>query len=60
MPTTLSIFYLSDLYEVSISGTLIRKITRYSSDGYYKELSFDELPEQVKDEIIQSVLSNYK
>ncbi len=60
MPSTLSIIYLSDLYEVSITGTLIRKIVRHSPDGYYKELTFDELPEKVKEEIIQSVLENFK
>jgi len=60
MSSTLHIYFLADLYEVEVNGTLVKKVTKHSQDGYYKELEFDELPEQVQSEIIQRVLENFK
>lgn len=60
MSSTLNIFYLTDLYEVEVEGYLVRKVTRHSRDGYYKEINFEECPEKVQDEIVQKVLELHK
>lgn len=54
---TLHIYYNSDLYEVSLTDTRIRRILRYSSGSFSqsKEYQFLDLATDVQEKIIEKV-----
>ncbi len=47
-----------DRYEVLVDGNLIKSITKYCGESEFRrELDFDDLPEDIKDELINQLYS---
>lgn len=55
--TLLNIFHNDELYEVYISGTIIRRIVRFAgSNQYCRDLQWDDLCEEVQRKIVTRVI----
>jgi hypothetical protein len=61
LTSPLHIFHDGDLYEVIIEGTIIYSIKKYFDGGkMFRQVGFTNLPQEVKDKIIQGVKKHGK
>lgn len=51
----LKVFHNDDLYEISLNGYIIARITHYTNGLQRQEVEYDDLPEQVKEKILDKV-----
>lgn len=55
MNSILKVFHNDDLYEISLNGYIIARITCYTNGLQRQEMEYDNLPEEVKDKILDKV-----
>lgn len=57
MPTLSHVVVAPYLYEILHTSTLIQRITRHDLEGNrFREVSYDDLPEDVQDKILREIL----
>lgn len=58
---TFNIYFLGDLYEIEVSGTLVRKVKKHSlTDGTFRSMEWQDLPEEVQVELVNKVIALHK
>lgn len=55
MKTVFYFQYEGDLYEIALCGYVIARITCYLSGSYRQDVQYDDLPEEIKDKILDKV-----
>lgn len=53
--TTFHILHLGDLYEVSLRGHIIARISCYIGGQHRQDMQYDDLPPEVQDKILDKV-----